>query len=43
MEDEDVEQMGDNPYVLAGEPAPLFYGADWDEVSTIGGVPLSVQ
>ncbi len=43
MEDEDVEQMGDNPYVLAGEPAPLFYGADWDEASTIGGFPFWIQ
>ncbi|MDE6895365.1 MAG: hypothetical protein K2P43_04180, partial [Lachnospiraceae bacterium] len=43
MEDEDVEQMGDNPYVLAEEPAPLFYGADWDETSTIGGFPFWIQ
>ena len=43
MEDECVEQMGDNPYVLAEEPAPLFYGADWDESSTIGGFPFWIQ
>lgn len=43
MKDEDVDQMGDNPYVLARDPAPLFYGADWDEVSTIGGFPFWIE
>ncbi len=43
MEDEDVDQMGANPYVLAREPAPLFYGTDWDEVSAIGGFPFWIQ
>ncbi len=38
-----MEEYADNPYVLGMEPVPLFYGAHFDDLSTVGGFANWIQ
>ena len=38
-----IEEYADNPYVLGTEPVPLFYGAHFDDLSTVGGFANWIQ
>ncbi len=40
---EDYKSMAENSFVLAKNPVPLFYGADCEDVNTIGGFANWVQ
>lgn len=40
---EDYKTLTENPFVLGKEPVPLFYGADCEDVNTIGGFANWVQ
>ena len=45
-EDDDdwgMEEHADGPYVLGPEPVPLFYGAHFDDQSTVGGFANWIQ
>ena len=39
----DLAALAGHQYVLGKKPVPLFYGAAWDDVSTIGGFANWVQ
>ena len=38
-----MEEYANNPYVLGTEPVPLFYGAHFDDQSTVGGFANWIQ
>ena len=38
-----MEEYANNPYVLGTEPVPLFYGAHFDDLSTVGGFANWIQ
>ena len=43
MRPEDYKSMAENPFVLAKNPVPLFYGAFCEDVNTVGGFANWVQ
>ena len=38
-----MEEYANNPYVLGREPVPLFYGAHFSDLSTVGGFANWIQ